>query len=158
MTTRILSFERELAETLDFVPLGVRRKLDLAAVKISLDAWRKLAIDDRRALRDAIVTDAASASAFAESVRAAASRASVETEPLPLPALPAWRSDGVPGAIETRLGELGASLDAAAWRALDDEARYLLLALAGKRREPERFELAVKEILGALPVDPRARQ
>ncbi len=72
---RIFSFERELHATLDLMPLAIRRKLDLAGVKLSLDGWQAMAIADRRALVEAEVGDDASLAAFAASLRAAAERA-----------------------------------------------------------------------------------
>ena len=54
--------------------------------------------------------------------------------------------------VRARLAELGGALDAEAWGALDDEARYVLTGLAGKKREPERFAAAVRELgIGLIP-------
>ena len=50
---RVFSFERALWEALDLVPMAVRRKLDLAELKLSPEGWQMLSLDDRRALRDA---------------------------------------------------------------------------------------------------------
>ena len=150
MTTP-LSFERDAYETLDTIPLDVRRKLDLCGVKIALAGWRALPEGDRRALRDLDVLDAPSVSAFAASLRAAAERAGVSLDPLPAKGPPPWRSADVPGPVRARAAELGAAVEAAAWRALDDGARYALLKLAEKRREPERFAAALAEL-----IDPRA--
>ena len=147
---RTLSFEREDHATLVFVPLGVRRKLDLAGLKVSLEGWRALPLADRVALRDLPVDDAAGERAFAALLRASAARAGVLLSELGA-ASPAWRSASVPGPVGARLAGLGASLEDAGWAALDDEARYLLLKLAEKTREPERFAAAVREL-----IDPRA--
>lgn len=145
--TRALAFEREMLQRLDLIPLGVRRKLDLAARKISLAGWSALDFSDRRALCDIVVTDDPSIAAFAAMLAGAAAKAGVALEPI-VADTASWRTSDVPGPVSVRLAELGVTLDAAAWRALDDEARYVLVKLAGKRREPERFASAVKEILG----------
>jgi hypothetical protein len=141
--TIVLSFERESWERLDLVPLGIRRKLDLAALKISLAAWQALALDDRRLLRDLPGSDDAEIAAFAAALRAAAERAGVGIDPLREQTPPGWRTKDVPEPVRAR----APALDPAAWRALDDEGRYVLLKLAEKRREPERFDLALAELV-----------
>jgi hypothetical protein len=144
----VLSFERDTWERLDLVPLGVRRKLDLAALKISLAAWQALTLDERRLLRDLPAGDEPEVARFAAALGAAAARAGVGLEALPDADGPAWRAADVPAALRVRAPEL----DVEAWRALDDEARYFLVKLAEKRREPERFAVALAELVG-----PRAR-
>jgi hypothetical protein len=152
---RIFSFERELYATLDLVPLTVRRKLDLADLKISLDGWQALPIAARRALADAVVDDGASIAAFVAVLRAAAERAGVVLKPLLPAGAPPWRSPAVPAPLRARLAALRVELEDAAWAGLDDEARYALFTLAEKRREPERLSAALVE-LGLLPVESRA--
>jgi len=148
---RIFSFERELYATLDLIPLAVRRKLDLAGVKLSLAGWQALPIADRRALAGATVDDGASVAAFAAMLRAGTLCAGAALDPLPPAGAPRWRSPAVPAALRARLEELGAPLDDGTWAALDDEARYALLTLSEKRREPERLGAALVE-LGLWPV------
>ena len=46
----LFSFEDD---GLEFIPLDVRRKLDLAGVKLSLSAWQRLSFEERRALVEA---------------------------------------------------------------------------------------------------------
>jgi hypothetical protein len=143
----VLSFERDLWDALDLVPMAVRRLLDLAEVKLSLEGWQALPLDERRALRDA------EPAAFPALLRACAARAGVTLTPLPLPeGGPPWRSAAAPEAVRARLAALGVTLDAEAWGALDDEARYVLAKLAEKKREPERFAAAARELgIGLIP-------
>ena len=148
---RIFSFERELRDTLELVPLTVRRKLDLAELKLSLEGWKALPLEDRRALCDAVVER--DPTAFAAVLVACAGRAGARLEPRSLPdGGPPWRSAEVPGPVRARLAELGTALDPPAWGALDDEARYVLLKLAEKQRDPERFASASGELgIGLIP-------
>jgi hypothetical protein len=132
---RLFSFEREVHATLDLMPFTVRRKLDLAGLKLSLAGWQTLPIADRRALTDAEVDDDASVASFAAALRAAAARVDAPLAPLPSRGLPPWRETTVPIVVAARLLELGAPIADAAWAALDDEARYALLNLSEKRRE-----------------------
>jgi len=147
---RIFSFERELYATLDLLPLTMRRKLDLAGLKLSLDGWQALPIADRRALADAAVEGSASVAAFTAALRAATERAGVALKPVLLAGAPRWQSPTVPVPLRARLPALRAELDDATWASLDDEARYALLALSEKQREPEGFGAALVE-LGLAP-------
>jgi len=44
---RRFNFEKDLCETLEFVPMPVRRKLDLAGVKLHLNQWQALSRVER---------------------------------------------------------------------------------------------------------------
>ncbi len=141
---RIFSFERDPALT--FLPLSVRRKLDLAGLKLSLAGWQALPLSNRRALVDAEVDDDTSA-AFAAGLRATAAGAGIALDSLPAPTGPwPWRAPAVPPALGERLAALGLALEDTAWAALPDEDRYALLKLAGAKREPERLRDALSEI------------
>ena len=61
---RIFSFERELYATLSLMPLAVRRKLDLAGVKLSRRGWQAMPAAARRALAEVDVADEASLAAL----------------------------------------------------------------------------------------------
>ena len=130
---RIFSFERDVYATLELVPLAVRRKLDLACLKLSLRGWQALPLADRRALCDAPVDDGASVVAFASALRAASARAGVPLDELPDGGAP-WRSRSAPDAVRARGAALGAQIDDAAWAGLDDEDRYALVNLCRDRR------------------------
>jgi hypothetical protein len=137
---RIFSFEREVYATLDLIPLGVRRKLDLAGVKLSLAGWQALPLADRRALAEAEVGDEASIVAFGTMLREAAGRAGARLDPLPAGPHP-WRVAAVPPELGGRVGD-------EAWAALDDEARHALLLLArgGSAAREERLRVALAEL------------
>jgi hypothetical protein len=141
----VFSFERDLVATLDLMPLTVRRKLDLAGIKLPLEGWRALPLGDRRALVSAEVEGEASIAAFAATVREVAGRVGARLDPLP-PAAPVWREPAVPSAVRAALPALGASLDDETWAALDDDARFALVHLSVKRREPERLRAALVEL------------
>lgn len=132
---RIFSFEREVYTTLELIPLSVRRKLDLAGVKLSLRGWQAMPETDRRAL-------VAADEGFASALEVAAERAGVALRPIPVEP-PRWRSPAVPTALRAALDALGRPLGDAAWAGLDDEARYVLCHLAGRDSEEQRARLRV---------------
>ncbi len=144
--TRILSFERELYQTLDLIPLAVRRCLDLAGLKLSLAGWQAMPLDDRRALVAARVTDDASLAAFVALLHAAAARAGASLSPLPRGPEAGFRAPSAEATVAARLAEIGLSLPAGAWARLDDEARYLLASCA-KKGDPDRLRAAAAELL-----------
>ncbi len=142
---RVFSFERETHATLDLMPFAVRRKLDLAGLKLSLEGWQALSLDARRALAAAEVEDEASVAQFTATLREVAEHAGARLDPLP-DAAPPWRVPAVPAALAAALSELGVALDDGTWAALDDEARFALVHLSVKRREPERLRAALVEL------------
>jgi hypothetical protein len=150
---RTFSFEREILESLELVPLTVRRKLDLARIKLSLEGWQALSIADRRALVEAQVEgaeDEASVFAFERLVIAAAERAGVTVAKLAAEAQHPWRAKAAPDAVRAKLAELGVSLDAATWASLDDDARFALVHFAKDARREDRLRAAIVE-LGLVP-------
>ena len=149
----VFSFERDLYATLDLVPLDVRRKLDLAGLKLSLEGWRALPLADRRALAEA------ADDAFAPALGAAAARAGAALASLPASGPPPWRAPAVPAPLRDKLAELGAALSDAAWAGLPDGARYVLHKLSEKPRDDGRLRAALAELGiagGTLPGPPRA--
>jgi hypothetical protein len=137
---RAFSFERDVLASLELLPLCVRRKLDLAQLKLSLQGWQALALADRRALA------AMQVRAFEGVLRAAASRAGAGLSPIADAAPPAWRAPFVPDGVRARALELGARLDDRAWSGLDDDARFALVHLAKDRRRDDRMRLALVEL------------
>jgi hypothetical protein len=136
----LFSFERDLYAALDLMPLDVRRKLDLAGLKLSLEGWRALPIADRRALVEA------ADDAFAPALRAAAARAGAALAPLPAVGAPPWRAPAVPPSLQKKLAELGAALSDTAWAALPDGARYVLHKLSEKPHDDGRLRAALEEL------------
>ncbi len=146
---RIFSFEREIHATLELVPLAVRRKLDLAGLKLSLAGWQALPIADRRALAKESVEgdDDASLAAFSATLRAAAAHAGVAPTPPPSPrGSGPGRAPAVPPSLRARVVALHAALDDATWRGLPDDDRYALLKLADAKHDPERLGVALAEL------------
>jgi hypothetical protein len=113
-------------ESLEFMPLDVRRKLDLAGVKLSLAEWQRLSLDQRRELVDA--DDALAVLAMVPDVERF------------VPVSP-WRSEEALLAIEEAARALSIALDR---KALDDRGRYALHYLA--TRDEARFRAAIAEL------------
>jgi cyclic pyranopterin monophosphate synthase len=136
---KLYSFD-EVDVRLALVPLAARRALDRAGLKLSLDGWRSLSLERRRAIAEAgsgPVVDV-------EAVTAATGGAdpTVERiEPIDAPA-----ADTPPPHVVRAFGP-ARPLEPAVWAALSSLDRYALAKVAARGR-PERLAAAYDEIVG----------
>jgi hypothetical protein len=145
---RRFAFEGDIHEALDCVPLSVRRKLDLAALKISLEGWQKLARSDRLALCHLPVGSDLEIDVYREVMRGFCDRAAVPLKPLddPNAAARAWSAPQTPDSVRARVVALGADLADHTWRALDEESRYALVKLGDPKRNPNKIHALLVEL------------
>jgi molybdenum cofactor biosynthesis protein MoaC len=128
-------------ERLDLVPLAARRALDRAGLKLSLDGWRSLSLEARRAIVQAgsgSVVDITPVTASAQRAQPPPQR----IEPIHDPP-----ADAPPSELRAAGTE---SLAAAAqtWATLSPLDRYALAKVAAQGR-PELLQAACDEIMGA---------
>jgi hypothetical protein len=144
---RRFEFEGGIHESLACVPFTVRRKLDLAGLKISLAGWQALTRAERLALCHLPVDAGGDLEVYREVLSAFAARAGVELTALPGSgeARP-WAGAALPGPLRARLAALDAHLDDARWSQLDEESRYALYKLADPKRDAEKLGLALREL------------
>jgi len=135
------ALEGDVHETLATIPLAVRRKLDLAGLKLSLAGWTALSRAERLAVCHLPVDSRADLEIYREALRGFAERAGHPVVPLEGgPVDPkTWGPDQVPAAVSGRVS-------GADWAAFSDEARYVLLKLADPKRDPAKFNLALEEL------------
>jgi hypothetical protein len=140
-------FEGEVHEALDCVPLAVRRKLDLAGLKISLAGWQALSHAERLALCNLPVDTSEDLGIYVEVLQGFAARAGVPLSPLPEAPVDriTWSPGGVRARLQARL-EGHAVPDEEALGRLTDEERYSLFKLADPRREPAKLLLLLREL------------
>jgi hypothetical protein len=137
-------FEGDLHRTLEFIPLAVRRKLDLAGLKLSLAAWTAMTRAERLAVCHLPVDGPGDLEVYREALAAFAERAGHPAAPLeggPLDAS-AWGAASIPPSVAARAPRLSA----AQWSRLPEEARYVLFRLAEPRRGSEKLEAALREL------------
>jgi len=146
---RRFAFEGDMHVSLSCVPLVVRRKLDLAALKISLAGWQALSREERLALCHLPVDTDPDLAVYVEVFRGFAARAGVPLTPLPAADPTAWSLRGLLARLGERLGA-AAELDATRLAALTEEERYALFKLAEPTRAPDKLRAALIE-LGLLP-------
>jgi hypothetical protein len=142
---RRFAFEGDMHVSLSCVPLAVRRKLDLAALKISLAGWQALHREERLALCHLPVDDDSDLDVYREVFRGFAARAGVPLKPLPEANPAAWSAEALLARLKERLG--GApGLPGTRIAALSEEERYALFRLAEPGREPDKLHAAMREL------------
>jgi len=114
------AFEGDIHQKLDCVPLCVRRKLDLAQLKVSLQGWQALPRAERLALCHLPVESNEEVAVYREVLADFCARAAVPLAPLQDAdaAARAWNAREIPAALAARLQGLGVKLELDAWRAL----------------------------------------
>jgi len=144
------AFEGDVHETLATIPLAVRRKLDLAGLKLSLAGWTALSRAERLAVCHLPVESQADLEVYREALRGFAGRAGHPVVPLEGgPADPkGWGEGSVPPTMTARRNEIGRDISGQEWARYSDEARYVLVKLAEPRRGPEKLLRALEELAG----------
>lgn len=146
-TDRLLAFESEFADRLPFIPMAVRRKLDLSGAKISLSQWSSIPLDGRRALLLDPVGDPVSA-CFWKSLLDASLRDAGEEESktIPVDESPSWGNPReIPSDVATRAASEGIPISAELWASLDELTRFALAKLSRPGHENRNFLAAARE-------------
>lgn len=144
---RRFTFEEETDRTLDCVPLAVRRKLDLAALKISLAGWQSLPRAHRLVLCHLPVDGDGDLDVYREVFCDLAAQAGAELKALPPLTADAWNPRDIPPRVAERATELGIELTNDAWRALDEETRYCLWKYATTKDDAAKVRTLFTEAL-----------
>jgi hypothetical protein len=139
-----LELEGDLHRTLEFIPLAVRRKLDLAGLKLSLKAWTAMTRAERLAVCHLPVDGEGDLEIYREALTGFAERAGHPVAPLEGGSVDpaAWSAARIPATVAARAPNLMLSQ----WSALPEEARYVLFRLAEARRSPEKLDAALREL------------
>lgn len=136
------AYEDDETRALTLMPMEMRRRLDLAGLRVSLAAWQAMDLGTRAALRAHAVDDAAARADLAARVRRACDAVALPAkEEAPGPC--AYESAEAWELVRARAASAGASLDAIAWSGLHPEHRYALHHLASPKRELSRFRAAL---------------
>lgn len=144
---RVFAFEQEFADGLRCIPMVVRRKLDLAGVKLSLAQWSRLPLEIRTALVEGQAEGSEALASWKTSAEdAVRTHAGEEPKSLAIDDSPAWmRLDAVPTEVSAWAVEAGVELPIARWRSLDDLQRFALTKLSRPGHENRNFIPAARE-------------
>ncbi len=134
---------------LRLLPLAARRVLDVMGRKLSLDGFKSLPLDQRRALTEAGSGEGVDC-ALAEQALTGAVPPARELQPMDEPS-----EHTVPEHVVSQLGP-GRPLPLALWRGLTPLDRYCLDKVC-RRKSAERLEAAYREIVGHQMVSTHVR-
>jgi hypothetical protein len=142
-------YEEEYKDDLRFIPMRMRYRLDLAGLKIGLEAWQRLPLQDRLSLSAAPVATATEADGFRKRVNAALKACTALEAAETAPVDPAAWGNAVyaPESVRTACVAAGLRFDESAWKRMTDFQRYALLKLSASSRQPEAFARTWREIV-----------
>jgi len=144
-------YEAEFYPKLTRLPLDVRRKLDVTGIKISLNDWLSLSLEERLVLCHLPCDNDEERQVFAAYLDFLAGKylgkPNEKTEPMDSTL---WGELAVPDSVAQRSMALNQAVSASEWRYWQSEHRYALYKTAISTSQPEAFELVVRQ-LRALP-------
>lgn len=150
---RLFQFEADLAPTLHCIPMAVRYKLDRLGLKVSLKAWNRLSLEQRRELLEQGSVDTPEAEAALRAV------VTEWLEPLwddacrtfALEPTPPWNcTDRLPEAVAELGGQAEPPLSVPEWVSFTVLERVALVKLAASQHERGRFATALAEIRSSV--------
>jgi hypothetical protein len=144
---RKFKFEDEMHESLQCVPMAVRRKLDRVGLKISLQQWKSLDRGERLAICHLPVDSTEECDALGVFIREAMQRR-FGAEPKSL--TDAQRASAEPPAspparVVTHARAAGFDLNASSWSRLDGDERFALLKMGDAETASHNLGAALKE-------------
>lgn len=147
---RRFKFEGDIAESLECVPMSVRRKLDTIGLKISLKQWQALPRSDRLAICHLPANLEEEREALSMFIRDAVSRVGGSANPLSQEDRDQAEPPAAPPAdLVERSANLGFTLTPAVWSRLDSDERYALTKLGSGNKPSHNLSAALKEMIGA---------
>ncbi len=144
---RKFKFEDEMHESLQCVPMAVRRKLDRVGLKIGLEQWKSLDLGERLAICHFPVASAEECDGLSVFIREAMRRR-FGVEPKTL--TDAQRASAEPPAsppsrVVTHARAAGFDLSDAIWSRLDSDERFALMKMADAETPSHNLAAALKE-------------
>lgn len=144
----VFGFELDFAGELYCIPMSVRRKLDLAGVKVSLRQWNRFTLEDRQRLLASPCDTPAGIEAYRQEV-ARLVEARVEERPqfMEPDSGAEWNgARGVPPRVIEYCVERGVPApDAAQWMSLSADQRFAVFKLTRPGHRNENFLPAMRE-------------
>ena len=144
---RKFKFEDEMHESLQCVPMAVRRKLDRVGLKVGLEQWKALDRGERLAICHLPADSGEECDALAVFIREAMMRR-FGVEPKQLSDLQRASAEppaSPPGQLVAHAREAGFELSASVWTRLDADERFALMKMGDVERASHNLAAALKE-------------
>lgn len=143
---RCFGFEADFSSDLRCIPMAVRRKLDLAGVKLKLQHWSELAEDERAALLAWPDDHEAIDSLRCHLQQRTAALSAGPAGELPRAVAEPWQQGQEPPArLLASCSQLGLSLRCGGWQELDELQRFALVKLSHPGHEHRNLPRALAE-------------
>ncbi len=144
---RKFKFEDEMHESLQCVPMAVRRKLDRVGLKVSLEPWKALDRGERLAICHLPVSTPEECDALATFIREAILRRfGVEPKSLnDTQRAGAEPPSTPPDVLVARAREAGFDLNDSVWARLDGDERFALIKMGADSKPSHNLGAALKE-------------
>ena len=146
LASTCFDFEADFTADLRCIPMAVRRKLDLAGIKLKLQHWSELHETERAELL-AWADDPAAIEALRQHLleRSAALSAG-QAKDLPRPDAEPWQqATQLPDALAASCAQLGLELPSAGWGELTELQRFALVKLSHPGHEHRNLPRALAE-------------
>ncbi|MEB3276634.1 MAG: nitrate reductase associated protein [Cyanobacteriota bacterium] len=158
MTTSLASacfgFEADFTADLRCIPMAVRRKLDLAGVKLKLQHWSELDDTERAALLAWADDPAAIEALRAHLLQRTKGLSAGPARELPRASGEPWQQTALlPEVLAISCSQLGLPVSGEAWAGLDELQRFALVKLSHPGHEHRNLPRALAEF-GLLTSDP----
>ena len=139
-------FEADFTGDLRCIPMAVRRKLDLAGVKLKLQHWSELGETERQQLLS-WGDDGAAIEALREHLLARTAGLSAgQAKELPRPNGEPWQqSEQLPEVLTASCAQLGLELTSGGWAKLNELQRFALVKLSHSGHEHRNLPRALAE-------------
>jgi hypothetical protein len=146
LASTCFGFEADFTRDLRCIPMAVRRKLDLAGVKLKLQHWSELGEAERSELL-AWPADPAAIAALREHLLARTATLSAgPAKELPRANGETWQqADQLPEELASSCAQLGLDVRAGGWAELDELQRFALVKLSHPGHEHRNLPRALAE-------------
>ena len=143
----LFKFEDDFVQSLRCIPMQVRLKLDTCGVKLKLDHWNELSLDERSVLVDMPCATKMEANAYRVHLQELVVRYTGEAaKPLEIDPHPPWLDATViPPTVEDKAQSLDISITTNQWANLTTLQRFALIKLSRPSHENRNFLPAAQE-------------
>ncbi len=139
-------FEADFTADLRCIPMAVRRKLDLAGIKLKLQHWSELGEAERAALLSWADDPAAIEALRDHLLQRTAALSAGQAKELPLPSDEPWQQAGqLPELLDASCAQLGLEIRSNGWRELTELQRFALVKLSHPGHEHRNLPRALAE-------------